>query len=397
MSNAKVYPYNKQSDKGIMMIKQQLQSLRTGNNDSPTELQKVIIQSDAPASSKRKALESATSIEEGKAVSPSDSQERNNKALLIFEEEKNSNDEYVIDLENVHKTYLLGLEGVAALRGLSIKIKKREFICVFGTSGGGKTTLLNIVGTIDKPTKGNVFVDGIRIRNSTSDADLASLRLNKLSFVFQTFNLISSLTALENVELPMQLKGNLSRTQIRHRAVELLDKVGLSARLNHFPKQLSGGEQQRVTIARALANNPEIMLLDEPTGDLDTKNTDLIMQILVDLNKEGITMIMVSHDLNLKNYAHRVIRVSDGKIVGEELISMKLRDKHINDLYDRVNNPSKEKLIIREGADYKGSGNEKELEAELTKRFPVKMNGSTSVRVNNDYKILRMAIERRKK
>lgn len=358
------------------------------------ELTKVVVQSGVP---KEKALSAPSSSEEDKAPSSSRIPGKHSEALLISEEEKTSADEYVIDIENVHKTYLLGLEGVAALRGVSVKVKRKEFVCVFGTSGGGKTTFLNIIGTIDKPTKGNVFVDGVRIRNKTADSDLASLRLNKLSFVFQTFNLISSLTALENVELPMQLKGNLTRAQIRNRAVELLGKVGLGERLDHFPRQLSGGEQQRVTIARALANDPEIMLLDEPTGDLDTKNTDIVMQILMELNKEGITMIMVSHDLNLKNYAHRVIRVSDGKIVGEEIIDTEIREQHINDLYERINNPSKEKLTIREGADYAETEGGKSSEAEVLQRFPVSIGGSTSVRVNTDYKIFRMANAKRNK
>jgi len=304
-------------------------------------------------------------------------------------------DENVIKIENAHKTYLLGLEGVAALRGVSLTIKRKEFVCIFGTSGGGKTTLLNIIGTIDKPTKGNVYIGGLRVRNSTADSDLASLRLNKLSFVFQTFNLISSLTALENVELPMQLKGDLSRSEIKTRAIELLTKVGLGERIDHFPRQLSGGEQQRVTIARALANKPEIMLLDEPTGDLDTKNTDIVMKILMDLNKDGITMVMVSHDLNLKNYAHRVIRVSDGKTIGEEHIDLKIREKHIADLYERVNNPKKEKLTIREGADYKESQEGKKYEQELAERYPVKLSKQTTVRVGGDYRIVRFAMENR--
>lgn len=137
--------------------------------------------------------------------------------------------------------------------------------------------MLNIIGTIDKPTKGDLYICGLRVKNNTQDSLLAAIRLNKLSFVFQTFNLIGSLTALENVELPMQLRGDLTRGQIRTRAKELLEKVGLGERLNHFPNMLSGGEQQRVTIARAISNSPEIMLLDEPTGDLDTRNTDIVM------------------------------------------------------------------------------------------------------------------------
>ena len=232
----------------------------------------------------------------------------------------------VIRVENVHKTFLIGLEGVAALRGVSISVRKGEFVCILGTSGGGKTTLLNIMGTIDKPTKGHVWLSGHRVKPNTNDRVLADLRLKKLSFVFQTFNLISSMTALENVELPMLLLGKLSRSNIKRRAVELLNKVGLSGRLNHFPNMLSGGEQQRVTIARALANEPEILLLDEPTGDLDTKNTEIVMQILINLNKEGCTLIMVTHDTGLKSFANRVVRVLDGKILRIEDVTEEERE-----------------------------------------------------------------------
>lgn len=325
------------------------------------------------------------SIEDSKSIKADEPEDENE-----FKEKED-----IIRIENGHKTYLLGLEGVAALRGVSVTIKRNEFVCIFGTSGGGKTTLLNIIGTIDKPTKGNVFIDGMRVKNSTSDKDMAALRLSKLSFVFQTFNLISSLTALENVELPMQLRGELSRTQIKERATELLDKVGLGERLDHFPRQLSGGEQQRVTIARALANDPQIMLLDEPTGDLDTKNTDIVMKILTDLNKRGMTLIMVSHDLNLKNYAHRVIRISDGKMIGEEVVSRGAREKHYRELCERLENPEKEKLTIREGADYLQSKDGGEMEKVLADRFPAKLSNTTALRTEGDYKVVRMALERR--
>ncbi len=162
----------------------------------------------------------------------------------------------VIKLVNVHKTYLLGLEGAPALRGVNLSIKDGEFVTILGTSGGGKTTLLNIIGTIDKPSKGELYICGLRIKYSTKDNLLASIRLNKLGFVFQTFNLIGSLTALENVELPMQLRGGMTREEVRKRAVGLLEDVGLGSRMDHFPNQLSGGEQQRVTIARSISNNP---------------------------------------------------------------------------------------------------------------------------------------------
>ncbi|CAD8062471.1 unnamed protein product [Paramecium primaurelia] len=242
-------------------------------------------------------------------------------------------DKCIIEVRNVHKTYLLGLEGVTALRGVSFNVQEGEFITILGTSGCGKTTLLNLLGSIDLPTKGDVRICGQRIRASTEDKFLASLRLSSLGFVFQTFNLISSLTALENVELPMILKGTLSKDQIRENAQQLLDQVGLGGRLNHYPNQLSGGEQQRVTIARALANNPSILLLDEPTGDLDTKNSDLIMKIIIDLNvQKGITIIMVTHDTNLKNYSTRTIRMLDGKVANDEKNNEDNRIKHIDDL-----------------------------------------------------------------
>jgi len=223
--------------------------------------------------------------------------------------------EIIIALNNIHKTYLLGLEGVPALRGVSVTIKRGEFVCIFGTSGGGKTSLLNIIGTIDKPTKGELFLAGTRIGASTPDKELADLRLHRIGFVFQTFNLLASLTAVENVEMPMILDGRLSRSERRARAIELLSIVGMQDRLDHLPAQLSGGEQQRVTIARSIANRPDILLLDEPTGDLDTVNTAIVMKLLSDLNKkEGITMVMVTHDVGLKYFADRIIWIRDGKI-----------------------------------------------------------------------------------
>jgi len=254
----------------------------------------------------------------------------------------------VILLRNVHKTYLLGIEGISALRGVNLSIKEKEFVCIFGTSGGGKTTLLNIMGTIDKPTKGEVILCGHKIKSSTEDKILAGLRLSYIGFVFQTFNLIGSLTALENVELPMILKGELSKGDIKKRATELLEKVGLGARMNHFPNQLSGGEQQRVTIARSLANKPKIMLLDEPTGDLDTKNTDLVLNILLDLNmKEGITMIMVTHDVSLKNYANKVVRMLDGKIQKIEEIDPDIRKNAVAELKDTIANEYGDHAFLR--------------------------------------------------
>eukprot|EP00298_Acanthocystis_sp_HF-20_P006339 c16231_g1_i1.p1 GENE.c16231_g1_i1~~c16231_g1_i1.p1 ORF type:complete len:344 (+),score=127.55 c16231_g1_i1:91-1122(+) len=222
--------------------------------------------------------------------------------------------ETIVSMTNVHKTYLLGIEGVPALRGVDLNVKKGEFVAVYGTSGGGKTSLLNIAGTIDQPTKGGLQLFQTRIDRKTKENDLANIRMHKMGFVFQTFNLISSMTAIQNVELPLILSGKISSSEITKRATELLNRVGMGSRLYHYPSQLSGGEQQRVTIARALVNNPDLLLLDEPTGDLDTKNTDLVMKILLELNSEGITMIMVTHDDSLKNYAHRIVYMVDGRV-----------------------------------------------------------------------------------
>jgi putative ABC transport system ATP-binding protein len=237
-------------------------------------------------------------------------------------------EDLIIKMDNIHKTYLLGIEGVPALRGVSLGIKRGEFIVVYGLSGGGKTTLLNIIGTIDKPTKGEMKLSGTRINSNTTDKVLSYLRLHEIGFVFQTFNLLSSLTALENVEMPMILAGQLSAKERRQRAIELLERVGMGQRLDHLPSMLSGGEQQRVTIARAMANSPKLLLLDEPTGDLDTKNSAIVMKLLTDLNqKDKITLVMVTHDVGLKNFADRVIWMRDGKIMRLEVIPEDIREQ----------------------------------------------------------------------
>eukprot|EP01097_Dermamoeba_algensis_P000429 TRINITY_DN1148_c0_g1_i4.p1 TRINITY_DN1148_c0_g1~~TRINITY_DN1148_c0_g1_i4.p1 ORF type:complete len:314 (-),score=64.35 TRINITY_DN1148_c0_g1_i4:493-1434(-) len=255
-------------------------------------------------------------------------------AELLEEDRDNSE---VIKLNNIHKTYLLGIEGVPALRGVSMSVRRGEFVCIYGTSGGGKTSMLNIIGTIDKPTKGELFICGTRIDSKTSDTELALLRLRKLGFVFQTFNLISSLTALENVEMPMILAGKLNSQERRARAIELLESVGIGKRLDHFPSQLSGGEQQRVTIARAMANKPDILLLDEPTGDLDTVNSLIVLKLLTDLNKQQkITLIMVTHDMGLKHFADRVIWMRDGKIQRVEMVPEKKRTETYAKLHQDI-------------------------------------------------------------
>ena len=267
-------------------------------------------------------------------------------------------EEDVIVLRNIHKTYLIGIEGVPALRGVSLTVKKGEFVIIFGTSGGGKTTMLNIIGTIDTPSRGDIKIFDKLIKSDTPDQDLSNIRLNNISFVFQSFNLFQNLNVLENVEMPMKIKGKLSYKKIKERALYLIDKVGLTNRINHFPNQLSGGEQQRVTIARALVNSPDILLLDEPTGDLDTKNADIVMSLLLELNLlQGITMIMVTHDVSLKNFGQKIVRVIDGKIHHEIDVPIKDRKECIRQLYERL----EKKMGIREGTQSSNISNNKEV------------------------------------
>ena len=267
-------------------------------------------------------------------------------ALESLEQNNLNQSQEAISLRNIHKTYLIGIEGIPALRGVSLKVKKGEFLTIFGTSGGGKTTMLNIIGTIDTPSRGDVKIFDKLIKSNTTDSELSDIRLNNIAFVFQSFNLFQNLNVLENVEMPMKIKGKLSSKQIKERAMELIKKVGLSNRVNHFPNQLSGGEQQRVTIARALVNNPDILLLDEPTGDLDTKNADIVMSLLLELNLiNGITMIMVTHDVALKNFGQKIVRVIDGKIHHEISVPLKDRKECIKQLYERL----EKKMGIREG------------------------------------------------
>ena len=270
-------------------------------------------------------------------------------------------EEDVIVLRNIHKTYLIGIEGVPALRGVSLTVKKGEFVIIFGTSGGGKTTMLNIIGTIDTPSRGDIKIFEKLIKSDTPDQDLSNIRLNNISFVFQSFNLFQNLNVLENVEMPMKIKGKLSYKKIKERALYLIDKVGLTNRINHFPNQLSGGEQQRVTIARALVNSPDILLLDEPTGDLDTKNADIVMSLLLELNLlHGITMIMVTHDVSLKNFGQKIVRVIDGKIHHEIDVPIKDRKECIRQLYERL----EKKMGIREGTQSSNISNNKEVDLE---------------------------------
>lgn len=231
-----------------------------------------------------------------------------------FDEEMAS--EYKIVAENIHKTYLLGTTAVAALRGVNLNIKNGEFVVLMGPSGSGKTTLLNLIGGLDNPTRGKIFLEGQNI-SMLSDNELADIRRDKIGYVFQFYNLLPQMTGLENVMVPLHFAGKLSRRGKRKRAMDLLSMVGLEERSNHTPSELSGGEQQRVAIARAFANDPAICVLDEPTGDLDSKTGQMIMNLLRDLNKNGATFIAVTHDAKVAEYGQRTLHMLDGKVVSE--------------------------------------------------------------------------------
>jgi len=220
----------------------------------------------------------------------------------------------IIKLENVWKVYKIGQVEVNALRGLNLDIKTGEFLAIMGRSGSGKSTAVNMVGCLDIPSKGNIFLDGRNIAH-LSESQLAQIRGRKIGFIFQQFNLIGTLTALENVMLPMTFQGTL-REERTQRAKEILKMVGLEERIHHRPNQLSGGEQQRVAIARSLVNDPEVILADEPTGNLDSKTGDSVMNFLTNLHEEkNKTIIMVTHDKHIASHADRIEYLKDGQIV----------------------------------------------------------------------------------
>jgi len=225
--------------------------------------------------------------------------------------------ERVIQVENLVKIYRLGKVSISALRGISFDVAKGEFMVVMGPSGSGKTTLLNLIGAIDKPTSGRIFIDGRDI-TTLGEGELTKLRRHKIGFIFQFYNLIPALTALENVELPM-LTAGVSRKDTSKRAFQLLETVGLAERVGHLPDELSGGEQQRIAIARALANRPSVILADEPTGDLDTKTGMEVVQILYDTSKkENATVVVVTHDPMITEKADVILQMRDGQIIGEK-------------------------------------------------------------------------------
>jgi len=260
------------------------------------------------------------------------------KSELKQEKEVGRDYEHLIVVENLHKTYLLGTTAVAALRGVDLTIDKGNFIDIMGPSGSGKTTLLNLIGGLDTPTRGKIFLEGRNI-SMLNDNALAEIRRERIGFVFQFYNLLPQMTALENVMVPLHFSGKLSRRGKRKKAMDLLTLVGLEERSHHAPSELSGGEQQRVAIARAFANDPAICVLDEPTGDLDSKTGVMILNLLRDLNKRGATFISVSHDAAVSEFASTVFHMRDGKLTDKgkigglkETETMQLQRKHDSEI-----------------------------------------------------------------
>ncbi len=222
----------------------------------------------------------------------------------------------MIQLKNISRVYSKnGREEVRALDGVNISIGKGEFVAIVGSSGSGKSTLMNILGMLDRPSQGNYYLENKEV-SKLKDSELAQIRNKKIGFVFQSFNLLPKTTALENVELPLIYSD---RKEIKSLAESALKKVGLGERLSHKPNELSGGQQQRVAIARALVNEPEIIFADEPTGNLDSKSGTEVMEIFRQLNKEGKTLVLITHDNEIAENAKRVIRIMDGKVVEDKL------------------------------------------------------------------------------
>jgi putative ABC transport system ATP-binding protein len=223
----------------------------------------------------------------------------------------------VFELKDITKIYRMGKVEVPALKGIDLTVEDGEMVAIIGASGSGKSTLMNIIGCLDKPTSGRYLLEGIDV-GRLNDNRLAELRNKKIGFVFQQYNLLPRINALGNVELPLVYSGILQKHK---RAKEALERVGLAKRMHHKPTEMSGGEQQRVAIARALINNPSLILADEPTGNLDTAASAEIMDIFHQLHMDGMTVVLVTHELDIAQQAHRVVRVMDGKIVSDEKIT----------------------------------------------------------------------------
>jgi putative ABC transport system ATP-binding protein len=227
----------------------------------------------------------------------------------------------MIELKNVTKVYRMGKVEVHALCGVTLNIEQGELVAIIGASGSGKSTLMHIIGCLDKPTSGSYILDGADV-SRLNDNRLADMRNKKFGFVFQEFNLLSRATAVSNVELPLVYGGSFRKHQ---RAMEALERVGLRARANHKPTELSGGEQQRVAIARALVSDPTMILADEPTGNLDSKSTGEIVSIFRKLNQEGITVVIVTHEMEIASQTKRTIRLMDGQIISDERLAQAVK------------------------------------------------------------------------
>src|SRR5476651_373601 len=234
----------------------------------------------------------------------------------------------VIQLDNIQKTYQSGEVEVKAVRGVTLDIHQGEFVALMGASGSGKSTMMNTLGCLDRPTGGKYFLDGIDVSQLNRD-ELADIRNQKIGFIFQGFNLLSRTSALENVELPMLYnRQRLEGATQRERALKALESVGLGQRFDHTPNQLSGGQQQRVAIARALANRPALLLADEPTGNLDSRTSIEIMGVFQRLNDQGITIVMVTHELDVAQYTKRMIVMRDGKVISDAQVANRLNSEN---------------------------------------------------------------------
>ncbi len=230
-------------------------------------------------------------------------------------------------MKNLGKIYKNGQIQVEALKNVNIDIDKEEFVAIMGPSGSGKSTLMNVIGCLDKSTSGEYWLDGINI-STLNEVELARIRNLKIGFVFQSFNLLPRITALQNVELPMIYAG-VSSKERRNRAISALERVGLEKRMHHKPNEMSGGQKQRVAIARALVNSPAIILADEPTGNLDSSSSEEIMSVFQDLNKEGVTIVLVTHEPDIAEHTKRVLRFRDGFLKSDELVKNPLDAKEI--------------------------------------------------------------------
>ncbi|MFB9057775.1 ABC transporter ATP-binding protein [Mariniflexile ostreae] len=220
----------------------------------------------------------------------------------------------IIKIENLKREFTMGTETVHALKGISFDIKEGEFVTIMGSSGSGKSTMLNILGCLDQPTSGNYEIDSVKVKNLTRN-ELATIRNEKIGFIFQSYNLLARTSAIENVELPLLYNSKVSTDERRARAIKALEMVGLAERMHHTPSQLSGGQQQRVAIARSLVNNPVMILADEATGNLDTRTSYEIMSLFQELNKQGITITFVTHEPDIAMFSNRTIVLKDGNIM----------------------------------------------------------------------------------